>query len=83
MGFLVSVSADVDEHLVPAATQKQIHYSSFLLNSPLICKHHKLSKCMIFSPSIETPPFACTTLPVAAIPRILFRFDMEVIDMIH
>lgn len=38
---------------------------------------------MIFSPSIETPPFASTALPVAAVPRILFGFDMEVIDMIH
>lgn len=38
---------------------------------------------MIFSPSIETSPFASTALPVAAVPRILFGFDMEVIDMIH
>lgn len=37
---------------------------------------------MIFSPGIETPPFASTALPVAAVPRILFRFDMEIIDMI-
>lgn len=50
MGLLISVSADVDEHLVP---------------------------------SIETPPFASTALPVAAVPRILLRLDMEVVDMVH
>lgn len=39
--------------------------------------------CVICSPSIETPPFASAALPVAAVPRILFGLDMEVIDMIH
>lgn len=38
---------------------------------------------VICSPSIETPPFASAALPVAAVPRILFGLDMEVVDMIH
>lgn len=38
---------------------------------------------MTFSPGIESPPFASTALPVAAVPRVLLRFDVEVIDMIH
>lgn len=40
-------------------------------------------KPIVLSPGVETPPLASTALPVAAVPRILFRFDVEVIDMIH
>lgn len=35
------------------------------------------------SPGIEAPPLPGTALPMAAVPRILFRLDMEVVDVIH
>lgn len=34
-------------------------------------------------PGIEAPPVSSTALPLAAVPRILFRFDVEVIDVVH
>lgn len=83
MGLLVSVSADVDEHLVPSAEEKQVHYVIFFLDSSLICTVYKSPYCMFFSPSIEAPAFASTALPVAAVPRILLRLDMEVVDMVY
>lgn len=81
MGLLVSVSADVDEHLVPADRQKQVNYISLLLSPPLYL--YTVCNYMFFLPSIEAPPLASTALPVAAVPRILFRLDMEVIDVVH
>lgn len=35
------------------------------------------------SPGIEAPPLPGAALPMAAVPRILFRLDMEVVDVIH
>lgn len=35
------------------------------------------------TPGIEAPPFAGTAFPMAAVPRILFRLDVEIIDMVH
>lgn len=37
----------------------------------------------MFSPGIEASPFASTALPVTAVPRILLRLDVEVVDMVH
>lgn len=36
-----------------------------------------------FIPGIEAPPISSTAFPLAAVSRILFRLDMEVIDVIH
>ena len=34
------------------------------------------------SPGVEPAPVACTALPMAAVPRILFRLDVEVVDVV-
>lgn len=36
-----------------------------------------------FIPGIEAPSVTSTALPLAAVPRILFRFDVEVVDVIY
>ena len=79
MGLLISVSANVDEHFVPAGPEEKvfINFSIYPLKSALAPIE------IIFSPSIKPPSLASTALPVAAVPRILLRFDMEVIDMVH
>lgn len=61
--------------------KKQVNYVSLLLSPSL--QSHTVCNYMIFSPSIEAPPFASTALPVAAVPRILLRLYMEVIDVVH
>lgn len=43
----------------------------------------ELQKRAIVSPGIEAPPLPCAALPVAAVPRILFGLDVEVVDVIH
>lgn len=74
MRLLIGVRADVDQHLVPADAQKfsiapQIHTQSRFFPPP--------------PPCIETSPFASAALPVTAVPRILFRFHVKVVDVIH
>lgn len=76
MRLLIGVRADVDQHLVPADAQRfsvapEIHTQSLIF-------------FIIFSPPcIEAPPFASAALPVTAVPRILFRFHVKVVDVIH
>lgn len=33
-------------------------------------------------PGVEAPPIPRTPLPLATIPRILFRLDMKVVDVV-
>lgn len=75
MRLLIGVGADVDQHLVPATAQAGVHRGS-----PRLTPQHPER---LYSPCIEAPPFASTALPVTAVPRILFRFHVEVIDVIH
>lgn len=35
------------------------------------------------SPGVEAPAMTSTALPVAAVPRILLRLDVVVVDMVH
>lgn len=34
-------------------------------------------------PGVEAPAVAGTALPVAAVPRVLLGFDVEIIDVVH
>lgn len=34
-------------------------------------------------PGIEAPPVSSTALPLAAVSKIFFRLDVEVVDVIH
>ena len=35
------------------------------------------------SPGIEAPPITSTAIPLATVPRILFRLDVVVVDVFH
>lgn len=36
-----------------------------------------------FVPGIEAPPISGTAFPLTAVPRILFRLDVVVVDVVH
>lgn len=76
MRLLIGVGADVDQHLVPAAEHNTGSSSG---------SHHdtQTPPHPFTSPCIEAPPFAGAALPVTAVPRILFGFDVKVVDVIH
>lgn len=42
-----------------------------------------LLSVLLAVPSVETPAFAGAALPVAAVPRILLRLDVEIINVVH
>lgn len=81
--LLVGVGANVDEHLVPAATH--VISDRVKCGSQDVTAWSVLSNAerAIVSPGVEAPPLPGAALPVAAVPRILFRLDVEVVDVIH
>lgn len=76
--LLIGVRTDVDEHLVPAPGRAQ--GTAQLPGHP---RPFPSTRSCPPSPGVEASAMTGTALPVAAVPCVLLRFDMVVIDVIH